>query len=77
MPPADKYLLVMAGGTHLHFSGHPRRLQPTPARLEAAVKAASLAFWRAYLNGDDAARGWLQAGELRGQLDPADVFEAK
>lgn len=77
MPSPDKYLLVLAGGSHLHFSGNAQRRQPTPARLEAAVQAASLAFWHAHLNGDEAARRWLRAGELRGQLDPADLFEVK
>ena len=76
MPPGDKYLLVLEGGTHMHFSGQRIRMVRTPPPLESAVKAASLAFWDAYLKADRGARTWLQR-DFAASLDPADHWEYK
>lgn len=61
MPPGHKYLLVLAGATHRHFAGEAEDRRRTPA-FTRAVQAASLAFWRCYLMGEEAARRWLQSG---------------
>jgi len=67
MPPGDKYLLNLDGADHRFFGGNRRGSSPGDARDEARariVKAASTAFWRAYLEGDAEALAWLRA------LDP-------
>lgn len=76
MPPGDKYLLVLEGATHMHFSGQKIRMARTPAPVESAVKAASLAFWDAYLKDDRAARTWLQR-DFATSLASADHWEFK
>ena len=76
MPPGDKYLLVLEGGTHMHFSGQKIRMARTPAPVESAVQAASLAFWDAYLKDERGARTWLQR-DFAASLGPADHWEFK
>lgn len=76
MPPGDKYLLVLEGATHMHFSGQKIRMVRTPVAVENAVKAASLAFWDAQLKGDQSARTWLQQ-HFAATLAPADRWEFK
>lgn len=76
MPPGDKYLLVLEGATHMHFSGQKIRMARTPAPVESAVKAASLAFWNAYLKDDRGARTWLRQ-DFAASLAPADRWEFK
>jgi hypothetical protein len=41
------------------------------------VKAATLAFWDAYLRNDTEAQAWLRDGGLVRQLAPGDRFEWK
>lgn len=83
--PADtsKYLLVFANGNHLDFSGEAAQGEgallrlPRPAPVfRANLLAASSAFWRAHLAGDDAARRWLTT-TFPGQLRPDDRFEQR
>lgn len=81
MPPGDKYLLVLDGGTHAMFAGQTFRSQidgePTP-HIRDTVVAASTAFWRATLDNDKASLRWLQSPEgLRAGLPPGDVFESR
>ena len=57
----DKYLLVLAHGDHMVFSGQPRRRgaaahDPENHRL---IRMGSIAFWDAYLRQDATAREWL------------------
>ena len=72
MAPGDKYLLVFEGGDHMVFGGHAlggRR--PKTARddeIQLDVKAASLAFWNAYLRNDKAALAWLSVNDNRDSL---------
>ena len=59
---APQYLIVLTEGDHMVFSG--RRLErgrpaPTDAAHVDIIKAASLAFWNAFLVGDGNARTWL------------------
>ncbi len=81
MPPGDKFLLVMEGGTHAMFAGQTFRSQidgePTP-HIRDTVIAATTAFWRATLDSDKASLRWLQSAEgLRSGLPPGDVFESR
>jgi predicted dienelactone hydrolase len=79
MPPGDKFLLVMAGGTHAMFAGQTFRGridgEPTP-HIRNTVIAATTAFWRAMLDGDKASLRWLQSPEgLWAGLPARDLFE--
>ena len=81
MPPGEKYLLVMGGGTHEMFAG---QILPTllngepPPHLRNTVVATTLAFWRATLDGDKRSLQWLQSPEgLRAGLPPGDLFESR
>lgn len=81
MPAGDKYLVVFDRGDHMVFGGHDLgRRRPETARdreIQAAVKAASLAFWNATLKRDEAARKWLVSGGFKATLDGKDVFASK
>ncbi len=81
MPPGDKFLLVMEGGTHAMFAGQMFRGiidgEP-PVRLRDTVIATTTAFWRATLDNDKASLRWLQNPEgLRAGLPPGDSFESR
>lgn len=91
MPPGGKYLLVLEGADHMVFNGFGPRTQLIPARtraggaasavpvahVDSVVTAATLAFWRAALLGDPAARRFLDGGGLRRLLAAGDRFERK
>jgi predicted dienelactone hydrolase len=86
MPAGDKYLLVLDGGDHMVFSGQKiKRRRQLPTRhdeIQNDVKAASLAFWNAYLKDDIAAKTWLTAPQgsksaLQAQLATNDRFQMK
>lgn len=81
MPPGDKFLLVMHGGTHEMFAGQPF---PTllngepPPHIRDTVIAVTTAFWRAMLDKDQAALRWLQnPADVRAGLGPGDSFESR
>ncbi|WP_238147049.1 alpha/beta hydrolase family protein [Rhizorhabdus dicambivorans] len=81
MPPGEKYLLVLNGGTHEMFAGQSFRTmlngEPTP-HIRDAVIEATLAFWRATLDGNAAALLWLQSPTgLRAVLNEGDAFESR
>lgn len=59
-------LVVLSGGDHMVFSGRQELglSRPKDERFHDIVKAASLAFWDAYLRDDPAARRWLREGGL-------------
>jgi predicted dienelactone hydrolase len=81
MPSGAKYLLVFDGADHAAFGGQPRlaraRGNATPDAIVEDVQAATLAFWRATLLDDAAARAWLTGGALRASLAAGDRFEHK
>jgi predicted dienelactone hydrolase len=92
MAPGNKYLLVMDGGDHMVFGGHTlgsRRAETARDReIQADVKAASVAFWKAHLRNDASARTWLAStaamsesnsmkSSLRGSLAAADRYEIR
>lgn len=59
-------LVVLTGGDHMVFSGRQELglSRPKDDRFHDIVKAASLAFWDAYLRDDAAAQRWLREGGL-------------
>lgn len=76
-PPGDKFCLLLKGASHLSFIGKyaepgaslsGRGKGAPSAEGEVAifkdVKAASVAFWDAYLKGDAAARVFLESDTL-------------
>jgi predicted dienelactone hydrolase len=81
LPPGDKFLLWLTGADHMIFNGTARwpaawNTRPPPeqdALHVRLVRATTLAFWRATLMDDAAARQWLRtldptlggAGEFR------------
>jgi predicted dienelactone hydrolase len=89
MPAGDKYLLVLDGGDHMIFGGQSgvRRKAFTDRELDIRqdVRAATLAFWNAYLKDDTAAKTWLGAAArstagavgVRAILAAADRYETK
>jgi len=81
MPPGDKFLLVMNGGTHEMFAGQyvATALNGHPtAHIRNTVVAVTIAFWRATLDGDALALRWLQTpASLRAGLQPGDLFEVR
>ncbi|MCX7893041.1 MAG: hypothetical protein N2544_11830 [Burkholderiales bacterium] len=80
MSPPDKYLLVLEGADHMVFGGRPglwRAASAEEAAQGRVVKAATLAFWDAYLKADGAARAWLAGGAFAAALGDAGRFDAK
>lgn len=59
MPGGGKYLLVLDGRSHMFFNGDHTANDATEAAQQDLIKLTSLAFWRAYLQNDTAARAWL------------------
>lgn len=81
MPPGEKYLLVLKGGTHEMFAGQSFRSmlngEPTP-HIRNTVVATTVAFWRATLDADKLALEWLQSPTgLRAGLPAGDFFESR
>lgn len=76
----DQYLLVLDGGDHMLFSGVRTRgvaAKPTDAAYLALIRMGSIAYWDAYLMGDEPARKWLQDGGFAGALGKQGTFEMK
>ncbi|HEY9103656.1 hypothetical protein [Chitinimonas sp.] len=66
MPKGGKYLLLLTGRNHMFFGGdHAAVAGSVEARQQALVMQTSLAFWRATLQGDEAARAWLRDGAIQ------------
>lgn len=67
MPAPDKYLLVLNGADHLFFNGDPEGRKWNDANREVhapLVERATLAFWKATLRGDPAARAELGSAAM-------------
>jgi len=78
----DQCLLVIAGGTHMTFSGRSwgfgaLRSDPRLAEHLPLVEAAAVAFWDARLRDDAAARAWLDGGGYAAFLGAAGAFAFK
>jgi dienelactone hydrolase len=63
---ADKYLLIKNDGDHMVYNGTRGQLAANPLRPlhENMIKITSLAFWDAYLKGDEQALAWLRDGRM-------------
>jgi predicted dienelactone hydrolase len=75
MPAGDKYLLVLEGAGHLVFDGGGKL--PGDAQIGRCVRVATLAFWKAHLEDDAAARRFLNAGVMARTLGSAGTWDAK
>ncbi len=79
----DIYLVTFTDGDHMIFSEKSFRLRrkapdrPDNAVFHPHIRDASLAFWNAYLLGDEKAREWLRDGGFAEQLGDVGVFEVK
>ena len=78
-PGPDKVLAVLEGADHMIFNGHALRRKETPrdAVIQADVRAITLAFWKATLDGDRHARAWLMDGGAKSMLTARDRYETK
>lgn len=79
LPPGHKYELVLDGAEHSAFNetglpGDHRERNPNHHR---AILALSTAFWDAYLEGDAAARKWLDGAGPAAILEKADRWQKK
>jgi predicted dienelactone hydrolase len=74
---ADKYLLVFTGGDHMVFSGRTPRSGPRPNDpvFHALIQKASLAYWDAYLMGNNDAKAYLTDGRFKQDLGDNGTFE--
>lgn len=75
----DQYLVVFAGGDHMIFSGRPR-VWPggqRDAHFQRLILMSTVAFWKAYLEGDEAAKRWLADGGFQAVLSPDDTFKKR
>jgi predicted dienelactone hydrolase len=79
MPGPDKHLLVLEGADHMAFNGHVRRGETAEVDRVAhrAIRAVTMAFWDAYLQGDAAARRWLAAAATASEIRGHGSFESK
>lgn len=62
----EKYLLIFKDGDHMVYNGTRGQLGANPNREahEEIINTASLAFWEAYLRGDDKAKKWLISADF-------------
>ena len=79
LPPGAKYELVLHEGRHFAFTDRPDFGRETPRNPNhhRAILALSTAFWDAHLQGDAAARAWLQGNGPRTVLEPNDRWQLK
>jgi dienelactone hydrolase len=72
------YLITFAGGDHMLFSGRGGANRPaTDERYHKLILQGSVAFWDAYLRGDESAKKWLSAGGYAGAVGDAGKFEVR
>jgi predicted dienelactone hydrolase len=79
MPAGGKYLMVLDGADHMVFGGQEIRRRAKTSNddgVQRKVNAATLAFWKAHLENDNAAKEWL-TGDFAKSLDGKDTFSAK
>lgn len=74
-----QYLITLAGGDHMVFSGTPRLAGPraTDEAYHALILEASLAFWDAYLMDDPAALAWLSGDGAKSEFGDSAVIEVR
>ncbi len=70
-PPGDKFLVDIEGANHFSFGGGRNGRTSGAAEI---VQLVSLAFWNAYLKGDEAAKISLMSGDvLKEYADTAEI----
>lgn len=79
LPPGGKYELVLDGAEHDAFGDYPlrpgqRMRHPNHHRV---ILALSTAFWDAWLNGDGAARAWLDGPQPGALMEAGDRWQRK
>jgi predicted dienelactone hydrolase len=72
----EQCLLVLEDAVHMTFGGR-REGYDTLQRHHELVQMASLAFWDAYLRGDQDAKKWLREGGFAAALGEDGTFETK
>jgi len=78
MDGSDQYLCVFEGGDHMVFSGRiAPRPRPKDERFQSLIKAMTLAFFDAYLKGDEEARAMLSGDAIPTELGADGRFTAK
>lgn len=79
LPPGSKYELVLDGAQHSAFTDRtlPGERGARNPNHHRAILAISTAFWDAYLEGDPAARAWLDGNGPRQVLQRADRWQHK
>ena len=79
LPPGHKYELVLDNAEHSAFTERalPGDHETRNPNHHRAILAISTAFWDAYLNGDAAAREWLNGKGPASVLEPKDRWRAK
>lgn len=75
----EQHLVVLDGGDHMVFNGSRGKLGVNPKREvhERIIRVLSLAFWDAYLKGDQAAKDWLTGDGVRAWLGSEAVYSYK
>lgn len=63
----DQHLLILEDGDHMVYNGSRGQLGENPKREihEKIIKLSSLAFWDAYLKGEQDAKNWLTDGAFQ------------
>ena len=75
---SDQFLITFEDGDHMIFSG--RGLLPgggKDALFQNFIKMSSIAFWDAYLKGDEKAKAWLTGNGFKAALGSDGTFEKK
>ena len=76
-PPGDKYDVELEGATHMELAGSLGTAGDTPDPIFECVKIETLAFWNAYLKGDQQARRRLVSQGPQGCNADAGRFAGK
>jgi dienelactone hydrolase len=76
---SDQYLVIFNGGDHMIFSGRGKLPgdRTKDSRFQELIRAASLAFWDAYLRDDAKAKKWLAEGGLEALMGRDGTFEKR
>ena len=78
LPVGDKYQVVFFAAEHSAFGDTERRLKKKQnPNHHKAILALSIAFWDAYLGGNEEAKRWLQDGGGASVLEAQDVWQVK
>jgi predicted dienelactone hydrolase len=79
LPPGGKYLLVLHNAEHSAFSDRalPGDKEERNPNHHRAILALTTAFWDACLEGDKAAKKWLDGPQAKKVLEERDRWERK